>query len=139
MENTYKYFQRDISWLSFNYRVLMEAEDRSVPLYERIKFLSIYSSNLEEFYAIRVAEHRGVLMKKHYTDEEDIQTEEILAEITQEVNRQQREYYRIFHEKILPELRQEIFIFTKMTLRNRSTRSLSETFSTKRFSRFSHP
>ncbi|MCD7936563.1 MAG: RNA degradosome polyphosphate kinase [Tannerellaceae bacterium] len=107
MENTYKYFQRDISWLSFNYRVLMEAEDRSVPLYERIKFLSIYSSNLEEFYAIRVAEHRGVLMKKHYTDEEDIQTEEILAEITQEVNRQQREYYRIFHEKILPELRQE--------------------------------
>ena len=47
MEN--RYFKRDISWLSFNYRVLLEAEDDSLPLYERINFISIYSSNLEEF------------------------------------------------------------------------------------------
>lgn len=59
MENSYKYFKRDISWLSFNYRVLLEAEDDALPVYEWIKFLSIYSSNLEEFYEIRVAEHRG--------------------------------------------------------------------------------
>ena len=65
MENSYKYFKRDISWLSFNYRVLLEAEDDTLPVYERIKFLSIYSSNLEEFYEIRVAEHRGVIMKKN--------------------------------------------------------------------------
>lgn len=58
MENSHKYFKRDISWLSFNYRVLLEAEDETLPIYERIKFLSIYSSNLEEFYEIRVAEHR---------------------------------------------------------------------------------
>ena len=64
MENRYHYFKRDISWLSFNYRVLLEAEDTSLPIYERIKFLSIYSSNLEEFYEIRVAEHRAVVMKK---------------------------------------------------------------------------
>ena len=69
MENSYKYFKRDISWLSFNYRVLLEAEDETLPVYERIKFLSIYSSNLEEFYEIRVAEHRGVIMKKQYADE----------------------------------------------------------------------
>ena len=50
MENSHKYFKRDISWLSFNYRVLLEAEDETLPIYERIKFLSIYSSNLEEFY-----------------------------------------------------------------------------------------
>ena len=49
MENSYKYFKRDVSWLSFNYRVLLEAEDDTLPVYERIKFLSIYSSNLEEF------------------------------------------------------------------------------------------
>ena len=48
MEN--RYFKRDISWLSFNYRVLLEAEDDTLPLYERINFISIYSSNLEEFY-----------------------------------------------------------------------------------------
>ena len=45
-----RYFKRDISWLSFNYRVLLEAEDETLPLYERINFISIYSSNLEEFY-----------------------------------------------------------------------------------------
>ena len=47
MENSYQYFKRDLSWLSFNYRVLLEAEDDTLPIYERIKFLSIYSSNLE--------------------------------------------------------------------------------------------
>jgi polyphosphate kinase len=112
MENSYKYFKRDISWLSFNYRVLMEAEDETLPIYERIKFLSIYSSNLEEFYEIRVAEHRGVIMKKNYTEESSAEAEATLTEITQEVNRQQREYYRIFSEMILPELeRQNIILY----------------------------
>ena len=112
MENSYKYFKRDISWLSFNYRVLLEAEDDTLPVYERIKFLSIYSSNLEEFYEIRVAEHRGVIMKKNYTEESGAEAEEVLTEITNEVNRQQREYYRIFSEKILPELhRQNIYLY----------------------------
>lgn len=106
MENPYKYFKRDISWLSFNYRVLLEAEDESLPVYERIKFLSIYSSNLEEFYEIRVAEHRGLVMKKNYTDEDGFEAEKTLAAITEEVNRQQREYYRIF-TKVLKELDQQ--------------------------------
>ena len=60
MENKYQYFKRDISWLSFNYRVLLEADDDRLPLYERINFISIYSSNLEEFYKIRVADHKAV-------------------------------------------------------------------------------
>lgn len=112
MENTYKYFKRDVSWLSFNYRVLLEAEDDTLPVYERIKFLSIYSSNLEEFYEIRVAEHRGVIMKKNFTEESGAEAEEVLTEITREVNRQQREYYRIFSEKVLPELnRQNIYLY----------------------------
>ena len=111
MENSHKYFKRDISWLSFNYRVLLEAEDETLPIYERIKFLSIYSSNLEEFYEIRVAEHRGVIMKKNFTEESEAEAEETLAEITEEVNRQQREYYRIF-SKVLQELnRQDIYLY----------------------------
>ena len=111
MENSHKYFKRDISWLSFNYRVLLEAEDETLPIYERIKFLSIYSSNLEEFYEIRVAEHRGVIMKKNVTEESGAEAEETLAEITEEVNRQQREYYRIF-SKVLQELnRQDIYLY----------------------------
>ena len=111
MENSHKYFKRDISWLSFNYRVLLEAEDETLPIYERIKFLSIYSSNLEEFYEIRVAEHRGVIMKKNFTEVSGAEAEETLAEITEEVNRQQREYYRIF-SKVLQELnRQDIYLY----------------------------
>ena len=53
MENSYQYFKRDLSWLSFNYRVLLEAEYDTLPIYGRIKFLSIYSSNLEERNLIR--------------------------------------------------------------------------------------
>ena len=93
MENSYQYFKRDLSWLSFNYRVLLEAEDDTLPIYERIKFLSIYSSNLEEFYEIRVAEHRGVIMKKNYSEESAAEAEETLAAITREVNRQQRDVF----------------------------------------------
>lgn len=112
MENSYQYFKRDISWLSFNYRVLLEAEDDTLPIYERIKFLSIYSSNLEEFYEIRVADHRGVIMKKNYSEESAAEAEETLAAITREVNRQQRDYYRIFSGKILPDLnRQNIYLY----------------------------
>lgn len=103
MDNSYKYFKRDISWLSFNYRVLLEAEDEALPVFERIKFLSIYSSNLEEFYEIRVADHRGVIMKKKYSDESITDAEEALDAINREVGRQQTEYYRIF-SKVLAEL-----------------------------------
>ena len=112
MENEYRYFKRDVSWLSFNYRVLMEAEDASLPVYERIKFLSIYSSNMEEFYEIRVAEHRGVILKKNYAEESSEEAEATLAEITCEVNRQQREFQRVFRQSILPELeRQHIHLY----------------------------
>ena len=57
-------YNRELSWLSFNYRVLQEAKDSSVPLYERIKFLAIYSSNLDEFFRVRVASLRSLLRLK---------------------------------------------------------------------------
>ena len=68
--------------MSFNYRVLLEAEDDTLPIYERIKFLSIYSSNLEEFYEIRVAEHRGVIMKKIIRRRAQLRRKRPLAAIT---------------------------------------------------------
>ncbi|MDR2474160.1 MAG: polyphosphate kinase 1 [Tannerella sp.] len=111
-ERQFKYFKRDISWLSFNKRVLMEADDASLPVYERIKFLSIYASNLEEFYEVRVSEHRGDIMKKNYADESAETSEESLESITNEVNNQQKDFYRIFNCGILPELqRQGIYLY----------------------------
>ncbi|MDR0537701.1 MAG: polyphosphate kinase 1 [Tannerellaceae bacterium] len=100
----YEYFGRDVSWLSFNYRVLLEALDKELPLYERIKFVSIYYSNLEEFYEIRVAEHRGVIMQKKFADESAAEAEANLAEINAELCRQQTEVDRIIYGSILPEL-----------------------------------
>lgn len=107
----YEYFKRDISWLSFNRRVLMEAEDESLPVYERIKFLSIYASNLEEFYEIRVAEHRGVIMKKIYAEENIMEATETLNEITEEVNCQQKEFYRIFNNLVQELRHQQIYLY----------------------------
>ena len=109
----YSYFNRDISWLSFNYRVLLESEDLTLPVYERIKFLSIYASNLEEFYKIRVAEHQSVIMQKVHSEEDPAEAEQILEEIKQEVTRQQREFFRIFNNEILPELaKNKIVLYT---------------------------
>ncbi|MDR1602658.1 MAG: polyphosphate kinase 1 [Tannerella sp.] len=111
-KTTYEYFKRDMSWLSFNYRVLLEASDETLPIYERIRFLSIYSSNTEEFYEIRVAEHRTAIQKKNFSDGSAEQIEKTLEEITREVNRQQEEFYRIFYEGILPELqRNNIYLY----------------------------
>ena len=86
MESKYNYFKRDISWLSFNYRVLLEALDERLPLYERINFISIYSSNLEEFYKIRVADHKAVASGATESDEETVQSaRELVEEINKEV------------------------------------------------------
>ncbi|NJW54805.1 polyphosphate kinase 1, partial [Salinimicrobium sp. CDJ15-91] len=49
---------RDLNWLSFNERVLQEAQDKTTPLYERLKFLAIFSTNLDEYFRVRVSQLR---------------------------------------------------------------------------------
>jgi polyphosphate kinase len=99
------YIHRDISWLAFNYRVLQEAKDNSVPLYEKIKFLAIYSSNLDEFFRVRVANHRNIVRAGKKTRKNlDFEPENILTEILKIVNEQQEEFSQIFERKIVTEL-----------------------------------
>ena len=111
MKSCYQYFNRDISWLSFNHRVLMEAEDSTVPLYERINFMAIYSSNLEEFYKVRVAEHKAVARGGYSEEMTREEAGELIIRIAEEVNRQLDDRIRIFERCILPELKRNHIIF----------------------------
>ncbi|MDR0332300.1 MAG: polyphosphate kinase 1 [Dysgonamonadaceae bacterium] len=99
----YQYFKRDISWLSFNHRVLLEAKSERLPVYERIKFLSIYSSNLDEYYKVRVSGYHALLNKSKKNEDDDEALQRLL-EINRIVSEHKREYYHIFNEMILPEL-----------------------------------
>ncbi len=103
----YQYVNRDISWLSFNGRVLEEASDIGLPLYERLKFLAIYSSNLDEFYKVRVASYRRMLSS------DDENPSEVLAKILNLVERQQNEFGRIFWKELVPELRRNNIILVQ--------------------------
>lgn len=101
----YTYFDREISWLSFNGRVLQEAKDPTVPLFERLSFLAIFSSNLDEFFRVRVASLRSLLrLKKKSIDSLDFNPSKLLKQIYRIVTGQQEEFGRIFREEILPEL-----------------------------------
>ncbi|MDF1571037.1 MAG: polyphosphate kinase 1 [Bacteroidales bacterium] len=103
----YEFFNRDISWLSFNYRVLEEAMDRSLPIYERIKFLAIYSNNMEEFYSVRVSYYKQMLRQETRFPEQikRVQPAKVIHEINEIVSEQQVIFHKVFEDEIIPELR----------------------------------
>jgi polyphosphate kinase len=117
-EHVNKYFNRELSWLSFNLRVLQEAKDPTVPLYERIKFMAIYSSNLDEFFRVRVASLRSLLNLKDKAQKKlKFNPQKLLEQIKYTVNVQQEELGMIFHNDILPQLNKEnIFLVNEETI-----------------------
>lgn len=97
--------QRDLSWLSFNERVLQEAEDQSNPLYERLKFLAIFSANLDEFYKVRMSDLRKFKhLKKELRPKEVEKPNAIVKEILNLINTQQERYGKILWQHIVPDL-----------------------------------
>jgi polyphosphate kinase len=103
------YINRELSWLEFNRRVLEEAQDPTVPLLERLKFLAIFESNLDEFFMVRV----GGLQQKvqasiaYGSGADRMPVKEQLERIGQAVRRMTGDCYRCFYENLLPALERE--------------------------------
>jgi len=103
-----RFVNRELSWLEFNHRVLEEAQDTSVPLLERVKFLAIVSSNLDEFFMVRVAELKRRLRDGDTAAGPDgLTAAETLAEVSREVQRLGAEQHRCFLLQLEPLLAAE--------------------------------
>ncbi len=114
----HKYINREISWLSFNERVLQEAADPSVPLIERLRFLGIYSNNMDEFYKVRVATIRRMVgVGKSATNVLYIKPKQLLKEIAIIAKKQNKNFAKIY-QNILEELEKEnIFMVNEKQLK----------------------
>jgi len=106
MYSNQNFINREISWLSFNERVLQEAEDPNTPLFERIRFIGIFSNNLDEFFRVRVAAVRR--MVDFGKDEEnllgDVTPKELHSKIHAVVSGHQQKVQTIF-KNIIDELK----------------------------------
>lgn len=112
----HKFIPRDISWLSFNARVLQEANDPTVPLKERIRFLGIFSNNMDEFFRVRVATLRRMTQIGKKNMHLETNPQKILDDIQMIVLQQQNEFNRIW-DGILEELENEkIYIVNEKQL-----------------------
>lgn len=99
-----KVINRELSWLSFNERVLQEAGDSKVPLVERIKFLGIFSNNQDEFFRVRVAAVRRIATAKLVDISERKAARTLLEQIKAKVLEQQVKFHDIYENQIIPEL-----------------------------------
>ena len=104
-DHKFEFLNRDLSWLSFNHRVLMEAGDKSVPLYNRISFLSIFSSNLDEFFRVRMPSifaFTSIQTKKTTIREE--YPKNLVSQVQKMVQQQLEQFGDILKNQIIPEL-----------------------------------
>ncbi|MDF0707425.1 polyphosphate kinase 1 [Muricauda sp. 334s03] len=105
LESGFRYNNRDVDWLNFNQRVLQEAKDTSNPILERVKFLAIFSSNLDEFFKVRVSKLRQIgKVDKSMRSPLGIKPKKTLRHILERVHFLQEEFGRIYRDSILPEL-----------------------------------
>ncbi|MDA0348701.1 MAG: polyphosphate kinase 1 [Verrucomicrobia bacterium] len=124
------YFNRELSWLAFNHRVLEQAKSEQYPILERVKFLSFVSSNLDEFFEIRVA---GLMQQADsqvsVLSDDGLSPRDQLSLIQAKVRVQVDEQYKCWHELLVPEMRREgIDIKTPETLSKKDLKWLRHYF-----------
>jgi polyphosphate kinase len=103
-----RYLDRELSWLAFNQRVLELAEDPNLYLLERVNFLAIFASNLDEFFMVRVAGlKRRIATGLAVTASSGLSPQEVLSEISREAHRLQERHAKLFIETIKPEMKEK--------------------------------
>lgn len=116
LSNPDHYINRELSWLEFNHRVLAQALDEQMPLLERLKFLCISSTNLDEFFEIRVGRLKQQLhIKAAKTGPDGLTPQQQLAQISAHAHRFVEEQYRILNEVLIPALEASGICFVRRT------------------------
>ena len=132
-ENELMYFSKELSWLSFNERVLQEADDAKNPIIERIRFLGIYSSNMDEFYRVRVANvRRKILIYKNSGQVEKAeQYSQVMADINEKIAQMAIKFDTIYKRAFNVLRKNKIHLTVKSELSERQLEWLKDFFDNK--------